>query len=67
MVPVKVNKHAAVRNWIKRLTYDYMWQTLSGEKRDCVVVYKPILVQKSDEMKNKLYMDLMAVIKKLNV
>lgn len=42
VVPVKVNKRAVVRNWLKRLAYDTLWPKIEKNQNDCVVVFKPL-------------------------
>jgi ribonuclease P protein component len=46
IVPVKVNKKAVVRNTLKRLVYDTMWQILRDKNQDCIVIFKPITLIK---------------------
>lgn len=65
VVPAKVNKSAAVRNWLKRSTYDTLWSVLKEENYDCVVVYKPIPGGKSHDMRKRITEEINDASKKL--
>lgn len=47
VVPAKVSKLATTRNWLRRLVYDSLWQTLAGSRLVCVVIFKPIPMVRS--------------------
>lgn len=52
IVPKKVSKLATTRNYLKRLTYDYLWQHYQNKKTDLVIVFKPLPLKRSLEIKN---------------
>lgn len=49
IVPVKVNKRAVTRNSFKRLAYDSIWKIISGKNLDCIVLCKPVTLQKGTD------------------
>jgi ribonuclease P protein component len=42
VVPKKVSKLATTRTWLKRLVYDSVWPVVKDKGVDCVVVFKPL-------------------------
>lgn len=62
VIPKKVNKLATTRNWLKRLTYAAAWPLLQNRQLDCVIVYKPLPLQKSLSVKMELINELSQTI-----
>jgi ribonuclease P protein component len=58
VVPKKLSKRATTRNWLKRLTYDAVWPLIQAKKLDCVVIYKPLPLKKSLQIKKELINEL---------
>lgn len=54
IVPKKVNKLATARNWLRRLTYTYLWPQTKDKNLDLVVVYKPLKLAISPDTKQQL-------------
>lgn len=57
-IPKKVNKLAATRNWLKRLTFDSLWPRIKDSSHDVVIVYKPLPTTKSPETKKQILSEL---------
>lgn len=53
-VPKKVSKLATTRNYLKRLTYDTLWPRVKDQKIDVVVVFKPLPLKKTPNLKMEL-------------
>ncbi len=62
VVPKKLSKLATTRNWLKRLTYDTIWPLIQDKNLDCVVVYKPLALKKSLQIKKELTHELAQAI-----
>lgn len=58
IVSKKLSKLATTRNWLKRLTLDFLWPVLKEKKLICVVVYKPLPLKKSPETKQQVISEL---------
>ncbi|MFH1244546.1 MAG: ribonuclease P protein component [bacterium] len=58
IVPKKLSKLATTRNWLKRLTYDTLWPLIKARQLDCVVVYKPLSLEKSPTTKQQIISEL---------
>lgn len=57
-VPKKVNKLATSRNYLKRLTYDSLWEQYQNKQLDLVIVYKPLPLKRNLETKRLILSEL---------
>jgi ribonuclease P protein component len=62
VVPKKLSKLATTRNWLKRLTCSAVWPLIQTKNLDCVVVYKPLALTKSPQIKKELIDELSQAI-----
>jgi ribonuclease P protein component len=62
IVPKKVSKLATTRNHFKRLVYDSVWEITNDKNRDCVVMFKPLPLQKSFAAQQQIISELKFLI-----
>jgi len=65
VVPKKVSKLATTRNWLKRLTYTSLWPLIKDKQLDLVIIYKPIQLTKSSNIKAQLVHELSQLVNSL--
>jgi len=61
IVPIKVGKRATTRNYFKRSVYDATWKTIKDKNFDCIVMFKPIALQKSPTTKQQILSELQSL------
>jgi ribonuclease P protein component len=62
IIPKKVNKLAAMRNHLRRLTYDTLWPRIKDSALDVVIVYKPLPLTHSISIQTGLVAELMDLL-----
>lgn len=65
IIPKKLSKLATTRNWLKRLTFDTLWPILQEETLDLIVVFKPLPLKKSLEIKQQIIIELQSIFPSL--
>jgi RNase P protein component len=65
IVPIKANKHATLRNYLKHLVYDALWPIIKDKQLDCVILFKPTPILKTLTLKQELTYELKQITQTL--
>lgn len=65
IIPKKVSKLATTRNYLKRLTYNTLWPRVKDQRKDVIVLYKPLPIKKSSQIEAELINELTQSVRNL--